>query len=161
MMSTIKYLVIHCTATKQGDEVTSRQIRRWHTSPVPIGRGWKQVGYTDLFHLDGSIERLVENDEDDVVDPWEITNGVKGINALSRHIVYAGGLDLKLKPKDTRTPEQKDALRVYVLDFIKRFPFIQVAGHNQFANKDCPCFDVPSWLRSNNVSDKNIYRLSR
>ena len=69
MSKPMKYLVIHCTATPEGREVSSAEIRRWHTSPPPAGRGWKQVGYTDLFHLDGKIERLVDNNEDAQVDP--------------------------------------------------------------------------------------------
>ena len=79
-MANLKYLVIHCTATPEGREVSSEDIRRWHLSAPPAGRGWKQVGYTDMFHLDGSRERLVDNNEDNKVDPWEITNGVAGIN---------------------------------------------------------------------------------
>ena len=92
-MAGLKYLVIHCTATAEGREVSSADIRRWHTAPVSEGgRGWKQVGYTDLFHLNGGVERLVDNNEDANVDPWEITNGAAGYNSVSRHIVYAGGL---------------------------------------------------------------------
>ncbi len=61
IMAKLKYLVIHCTATPEGREVSSADIRKWHTSPVSQGgRGWKQVGYTDLFHLQGGVERLVE-----------------------------------------------------------------------------------------------------
>jgi N-acetylmuramoyl-L-alanine amidase len=74
IMAKLKYLVIHCTATPEGREVSSADIRKWHTSPVAQGgRGWKQVGYTDLFHLNGGVERLVENNEDAQVDPWEAT----------------------------------------------------------------------------------------
>lgn len=110
-MAKLQYLVIHCTATPEGREVSAADIRRWHTSPAPAGRGWKQVGYTDLFHLDGRVERLVANNEDANVDPWEITNGAAGYNSISRHIVYAGGCDASMKPKDTRTAAQKEALR--------------------------------------------------
>ncbi len=51
-MAKLKYLVLHCTATPEGREVTSADIRRMHLSPVSAagGRGWKQVGYTDLIH---------------------------------------------------------------------------------------------------------------
>ncbi len=60
MAARLKYLVIHCTATPEGRDVTSDEIRRWHTDPVSKGgRGWTQVGYTDLIHLDGTVERLV------------------------------------------------------------------------------------------------------
>lgn len=149
-MSKLQYLVIHCTATPEGREVTSAEIRKWHTSPVSKGgRGWKQVGYTDLIHLDGLVERLVKNNEDANVDPWEITNGVKGINSISRHIVYAGGMSKDNKfPKDTRTAAQLRTLENYVKDFHRRFPEVKIVGHNQLAAKACPSFDVPAWLKS-------------
>lgn len=146
-MSRLQYLVIHCTATPEGREVSAADIRRWHTSPPPAGRGWRQVGYTDLFHLDGSVERLVANNEDANVDPWEITNGAAGYNGVSRHIVYAGGCDAGMKPKDTRTAAQREALRKYVLDFHARHPGVRIVGHNQLAAKACPSFDVAAWLR--------------
>lgn len=151
MAKKLKYLVIHCTATPAGREVTGDDIRRWHTSPVSQGgRGWKQVGYTDLFHLDGSVERLVKNNEDMSVDPWEVTNGAAGYNSVSRHIVYAGGVDANdvNKAVDTRTPAQKEAMKRYVLDFHRRFPGVRIVGHNQLAAKACPSFDVPEWLES-------------
>lgn len=122
-MGRLKYLVIHCTATPEGREVSAADIRRWHTSPVSAGgRGWKQVGYTDLVHLDGTVERLVDNNEDAWVDNWEITNGAAGYNSVSRHVVYAGGCDRSMKPKDTRTAAQRTALERYVKDFHRRFP---------------------------------------
>lgn len=148
MVRRIQRLVIHCTATPPGREVSAQDIRNWHTLPEPQGRGWRQVGYTDLIHLDGRVERLVPNNEDAYVDGWEITNGAKGYNATSRHIVYAGGVAKDGKtPMDTRTPKQKEALKHYVLDFHERFPFAEIVGHNQLANKDCPSFDVPAWLK--------------
>lgn len=145
-MAKLQYLVIHCTATPEGREVSAADIRRWHTSPAPTGRGWRQVGYTDLFHLDGSVERLVNNNEDGNVDPWEITNGAAGYNSVSRHIVYAGGCDASMRPKDTRTEAQKEALKKYVLDFHAKHPDVRIVGHNQLAAKACPSFDVPQWL---------------
>lgn len=126
------------------------EIRRWHTSPVSLGgRGWKQVGYTDLFHLNGSVERLVANNEDDMVDNWEITNGAKGYNSISRHIVLAGGCTANGKtPKDTRTPAQKAALEKYVKEFHAKHPKVKIIGHNEIAAKACPSFDVQAWLKS-------------
>jgi hypothetical protein len=112
-----------------------------------------------MFHLDGEVERLVENNGDDTVDPWEITNGVAGINSVSRHIVYVGGLDATGKlPKDTRTMWQDMSLEQYVKDFVARHPRIKVAGHNQFAAKACPSFDVPKWCEEIGIEPKNIYR---
>jgi len=154
-MAKIKYLVLHCTATPEGREVTSADIRRMHLSPVSAGgRGWKQVGYTDLIHLDGTVERLVDNNEDANVDPWEITNGAKGYNSVSRHVVYAGGCppqsvrNWQNKTKDTRTAAQLRAMETYVKDFHRRFPDVRIIGHNEVAAKGCPSFDVQKWLKS-------------
>jgi hypothetical protein len=115
------------------------------------------VGYTDLVHLDGRVERLVSNNEDEWVDAWEITNGVAGINSVARHIVYVGGTDAHGQACDTRTPAQRESLRLYVLDFVRRFPDVKVAGHNRFAAKACPSFDVAAWLREEGVAEGNIY----
>lgn len=97
-----------------------------------------------MVHLDGRVERLVANNEDAYVDGWEVTNGAKGYNGTSRHIVYVGGLDTNRRPADTRTPAQKAALKAYVEDFRKRFPWADVCGHRDLPGvaKACPCFDV-------------------
>ena len=150
MKNRIERLVIHCTATPEGREVTAADIRRWHTAAPPTGRGWKQVGYTDMVHLDGTVERLVPNNEDAYVDGWEVTNGAKGYNQTSRHIVYVGGLAADGKtPKDTRTEAQKRALRTYVQSMRTRFPWIEVFGHRDLpgVKKDCPCFDARKEFR--------------
>lgn len=148
-MAKLQYLVLHCTATAENRAVSSDEIRRWHTSPVSKGgRGWKQVGYTDMIHLDGRVERLVHNNEDASVDPWEITNGAKGYNSISRHIVYVGGCAADGKtPKDTRTSSQKKSLEKYVKNFHRRFPDVKIIGHNEVAAKACPSFNVEKWIK--------------
>ena len=101
-----------------------------------------------MVHLDGRIERLVDNNEDANVDNWEVTNGAAGFNSISRHIVYVGGCDKAMKPKDTRTEAQCEALKRYVEDFHRRFPKIRIVGHHELnPGKACPSFDVPTWLR--------------
>lgn len=159
----LKYLVIHCTATPEGRDVSAADIRRMHTSPKPQGRGWRQVGYTDLFRLDGTRERLVKNNEDAYVDGWEVTNGAAGFNSVSRHIVYAGGVAKDGKtPQDTRTPAQRRAMAEYVRDFYRRHPDVKIIGHRDLSpdrngngkvepnewTKACPSFEVSEWLES-------------
>jgi len=152
MAKRIEYLVIHCTATPAGRKVSRQDIYDWHI----VGRGWSRLGYSDMIHLDGKLENLTDYDMDTLIENHEMTWGVKGINSISRHMVYVGGLDKKLKPKDTRTPAQKETMADYVRFMVKRYPWIKVAGHNFFANKDCPCFDWRSWLREIGVPERNI-----
>lgn len=157
-MRKLKYFVIHCTATPEGRHVSADDIRDWHTSPPPQGRGWRQVGYSDMVHLNGAKLSLVPNDDDAFVEGWEITNGAKGFNSICRHIVYVGGCDADMKPKDTRTLEQKRTLEKEVKRMIKLHPTIKVCGHNQLdPGKACPSFDVPKWLIKIGIEKKNIY----
>ena len=146
-MARLKYLVIHCTATPEGREVTSAEIRHWHCDPKPRGNGWKQVGYTDMFHLNGGVERLVGNNEDAEVDPWEVTNGAVGYNSVSRHVVYVGGTDRKGNSKDTRTADQRKAMEKYVRNFHRKHPDVRIVGHRELnPSKACPSFSVRRWL---------------
>lgn len=158
-MSKLKYLVLHCTATPEGREVSKADIEQWHL----VGRAWSRVGYRDLIQLDGTLVNLHKFDQDDQIDNWEITNGASGFNSFSAHVVYAGGCTatkpkwLKYYPaKDTRTPAQLETLELYVKFMIKRHPHIKVIGHNQIAKKACPSFDVPKWLTSICINPNNI-----
>lgn len=158
-MSKLKYLVIHTTATPEGRPVSRADIEKWHIKE----NGWKKVGYSDMIHINGELENLIEFDQDDEVDNWEISNGASGFNGVSRHVVYVGGSSnvkcegiTNYPPKDTRTREQKEALLIYVRYMILRHPMIKVVGHNQLANKACPSFDVPKWLKENAIPSKNI-----
>jgi N-acetylmuramoyl-L-alanine amidase len=156
-MSNLKYLVIHCTATPEGREVSAKDIFDWHTNPKPLGRGWSRVGYTDLIQLDGTLLNLRPFNQDNDIDNWEITNGARGYNGVARHVVYAGGLTKDLKaPKDTRTKAQLNSLETYVKYMVLRHPDIKVIGHNQISNRDCPSFNVTPWLVAIGVNPKNI-----
>lgn len=131
--------------------MTGAEIRHWHCDPKSKGgRGWKQVGYSDVIHLNGGVENLVAHNEDQWVDPWEVTNGAAGYNSTSRHVVYVGGCASDGKtPKDTRTPVQKEALKKYVKAFLRQHPDADVVGHNELnKGKACPSFDVKAWLKT-------------
>jgi len=156
-----KYLIIHCTATAEGKYVSPETIRNWHTKPPPSGRGWSRVGYSDIVLLDGERHRFVKHNNDKWIDENEITNGVAGINSVSRHVCYVGGLDIMgIKAKDTLTDVQNGVLSSIIAEVLAYHPDILIAGHNQFANKACPSFWVPDYLRTKclvKVPSKNIY----
>jgi N-acetylmuramoyl-L-alanine amidase len=156
---TLKHLVIHCTATPEGRIVTPADIKRWHTAPISQGgRGWAQVGYSDIILLNGSLENLVPWDLDPEVDPWELTNGVKGINSVARHIVYVGGTDTKGKAKDTRNLQQSETLKNYCQMAVSLWPQIKISGHNQHdRGKACPSFDVAKYLKSIGIHSQHIF----
>ncbi len=160
-MEELHYLIIHCSATPEGRSVTAETVRNWHLKPKPVGRGWSRVGYSDLILLDGKRHQFVKWDGDKFVDPDEITNGVAGMNSISRHVCYIGGLDKDGKtPKDTLTDAQNAMLSSVIAEVMAFKPDVLIAGHNQFSQKACPSFFVPTYLRTRcltKVPEKNIY----
>lgn len=153
-MAELKYLMIHCTDTPEGRSISSDDIRKWHLEE----RGWKRVGYSDMIHLDGTLENLHPFDQNNYVDGYEITNGARGFNGCTRHVVYVGGRRGG-KAYDTRTNEQWEALETYVRYMILRHPQIQVLGHNDVdVKKACPSFNVEYWLSSICIDTENIYK---
>ena len=125
----IRKIIIHCTATPEGRDVDAEEINRWHKN-----RGFSQIGYHYVIKLDGTIEegRSVHM----------VGAHTKGHNTGSLGIVYAGGIDAKKKAKDTRTPEQDTALTNLLTYLVSKYPDVTIHGHNEFANKACPSFDV-------------------
>lgn len=128
-MRKIDKIIIHCSATPEGKSFTVADIDRWHRD-----RGWQGIGYHYVIYLDGSTHK---GRSEEIIGAH-----CSGQNAHSIGICYIGGLDASGKAKDTRTPAQKKALHELVSDLKTRYPEATVHGHNEFANKDCPCFDV-------------------
>lgn len=129
-MRQIKEIILHCSATAEGRDYTVADIDRWHKA-----RGWRGIGYHYVIYRDGSVHpgRPVE----------QIGAHCTGHNANSIGICYIGGLAADNKtPKDTRTPAQIQALRDLVGELKKKYPGARVHGHNEFAAKACPSFDV-------------------
>lgn len=129
-MRKITRIIIHCTATPQGREVTVAEIDRWHRA-----RGFDCIGYHYVIYPDGSVHPGR--------DAGRIGAHCLGYNTGSIGIVYVGGVATDgVTPADTRTKDQKQALYALVSRLRARFPGVTVHGHNEFAAKACPCFDV-------------------
>ena len=130
-MRKINKIVIHCTATPEGREHNVADIRRWH-----LKRGFSDIGYHYLIHIDGKIE---------VGRPLHrIGAHTSGENTGSIGICYVGGMTKNMKKaKDTRTQAQKDSLVKLLHELIYKYnKDMTIHGHNEFANKACPSFNV-------------------
>ena len=130
-MRKINKIVIHCTATPEGREHNVADIRRWH-----LKRGFSDIGYHYLIHIDGKIE---------IGRPLHrIGAHTSGENTGSIGIAYTGGMDKDMKKaKDTRTQAQKDSLVKLLHELIYKYnKDMTIHGHNEFANKACPSFNV-------------------
>lgn len=170
-MYKLKYLVLHCTATKMGVEVKPQDIIRWHTLPKEKGgRGWSKVGYNRLFMLDGSVYDFYPENGDDVVDVYERAFGVWGIGTFEcHHWCYVGGLNAVGAPMDTRNELQLLSMEQELKKYVELHPDILIMGHCQYAvfdkngklltqfSKACPCFWVPDYLDGIGIPEKNIF----
>ena len=126
-MRKINQIIVHCSATKEGQDFKAKDIKRWH-----LERGFSDIGYHYVVDLDGTIEegRSLEL----------IGAHTKGQNRDSIGICYVGGLDVSGEPKDTRTTQQKAALWFLIKKLRERFGNIPVYPHYKYASKTCPCF---------------------
>ena len=129
-MRKINEIIIHCSASAQGRHFTVADIDNWHRQ-----RGFSGIGYHYVIYLDGSINdgRPIE----------KVGAHCLGHNANSIGICYIGGCATDGKtPLDTRTEAQKASLVRLITELRRRFPNASVHGHNEFAAKACPSFNV-------------------
>lgn len=134
-MTPIKYLTIHCAATPEGRDVKAATITQWDREK------FGQTSYHWVIELDGSMHRTLQDNQRGA--------HVGGNNTGNIGICYIGGVDAKMKPKDTRTPAQKAALRTLIRTYQERYPGIVIRGHRDWpkVQKACPSFDVAAWIK--------------
>ena len=130
-MRNLTEIIVHCTATPEGREVTQQDLYRWHV----VDRGWSDIGYHYLIQLDGTVVPCRPMGKDGA--------HVKGHNKGTVGVSYAGGVDASGKAKDTRTSAQKRALTDLLMDLLVKYPSItKISGHRDYAAKACPSFDA-------------------
>lgn len=126
----IREIIVHCSATPEGRDVSAADIRRWHMRD----RGFSDIGYHFVVKLDGTVE---------TGRPLHRSGAhCLGHNRHSVGICYAGGLNRHFKSADTRTAPQCHALERLIATLKQAFPQATVYGHRDFARKDCPCFNA-------------------
>lgn len=128
-MRNIKEIIVHCSATPKGRDVTVEEIDRWHKQ-----NGWKGIGYHYVIYADGTIHKGR--------DIEVIGAHCTGHNKNSIGVCYIGGCDRNMKAMDTRTDEQKQSLVELLTRLKKRYPEAKIYGHRDFARKECPSFDA-------------------
>lgn len=139
----VREIVVHCSATLPGWMAAESlmlkrvEIRRWH-----LARGWHDIGYHWLVDRDGQI----------VTGRRETTigAGVEGHNQGVIHICLIGGHgSAATDPFDRHfTRAQDGALRDLIAGIGIRTRIDRVSGHNEWAAKACPGFNVPAWLEA-------------
>ena len=129
-------LVLHCSATKEGEDYSVKTIEKWHKE-----RGFTQIGYHFVIHPNGDIDL----GRDMVLSGAHVS----GHNAHTLGICYIGGLDVSGKAKDTRTPEQKESIEWLLRSLVAQIPSVaEIKGHRDYprARTASPSFDaIPAY----------------
>ena len=129
-MRTITLIVIHCSAVKPDQMSSAAQIDSWHRK-----RGFHLgIGYHYVVRRNGEIEPGRPE--------WMVGAHCKNHNAHSIGVCYEGGLDIRGQPADTRTAEQKAAMRWLLRQLHRSYPRALIVGHHDLnPQKACPCID--------------------
>lgn len=138
-MADIRFLTIHCSASKPSLHVDSKVINRWH-----IERGFRKIGYHFVIRRDGIVEtgRSLT----------EAGAHVSGHNTGNIGICLVGGLNEETgKSENNFTEAQFASLKTLLTNLRKQFSIVDILGHRDWpgVKKDCPCFDVRDWTLKN------------
>ena len=129
-MRTITLIVIHCSAVRPDQTSSAKKIDEWHKD-----RKFKCIGYHYVIRRNGEIEPGRPEEQ--------IGAHCVNHNAHSIGVCYEGGLDIRGQPADTRTAEQKAAMRRLLEKLHRRYPRALIVGHHDLnPGKACPCFDA-------------------
>lgn len=138
-MRNINQIIVHCSATPPSQMVSADDIRRWHKD-----KGWSDIGYHYVIRRNGEIESGR--------DISKIGAHAKGHNSASIGICLIGGINENGKADDNYRIIQYQSLKTLIHILQITFPIDSIVGHRDLpkVNKDCPCFDVQSWLKYEN-----------
>jgi N-acetyl-anhydromuramyl-L-alanine amidase AmpD len=132
----VRYLVIHCSATRSTQSYSVEQLLRDHRA-----RGFRTIGYHFYIRRDGTLTQHR--------GALSVGAHCRPYNRCSIGICYEGGLNADGYPADTRTDAQKRTMLGLLCMLHRRFPQAIIAGHRDMPGatpKDCPCFDAGKLL---------------
>lgn len=141
-MRKLTEIIIHTSATRKSwmqrasSTAKVNEIRRWHVED----NGWSDIGYHYIIDRNGVV---IEG------RPLERTGAhTKGHNTGTVGICLIGGHGGSEADNfsDHYTHSQESSLRDLIRRLKTSYPTIrEVSGHNEYAAKACPCFNVKKW----------------
>lgn len=139
----VRYLVVHCSATRATQDIGAEEIRRWHRE-----RGWFDIGYHFVIRRNGEIE---------IGRPADVPGAhARGFNHVSLAFCMVGGVaEDGVTPEDNFTAEQYASLKKLLKLQEGPTPDAKIVGHRDLPNvsKACPSFDVAEWARKEGLVD--------
>ena len=128
----IKLLVVHCSDTNNGEDLSAFDIHKMH-----LNFGWDGIGYHKVICRSGKVENGRP-------EYW-IGAHVKGKNDISLGVCLIG--------RDYFTKLQFSALEEVLKEWKSLYPDAKILGHSDTGNtsKTCPNFDVDIWCKDKNL----------
>lgn len=156
----LKYIIIHCSATRCNRAYSPEQLEADHRA-----RGFRSAGYHYYIRRDGAVVRMRKE--------TEVGAHAKGYNSVSLGICYEGGLNEAGLPYDTRTEAQKETLNRLLRELVIKYPGVSICGHRDCSldldgdgkvssdewDKMCPCFDAEKEYCYLNLLSENLVGL--
>jgi N-acetyl-anhydromuramyl-L-alanine amidase AmpD len=154
-MQNIKYIVVHCSATRATTDIGVKEIAAMHRK-----KGWRTIGYHYVVRRNGKLERGRPENEPGA--------HVMGHNGHSLGIVMVGGVKADGFSAETNfTEAQYVELRALLTTLKAKYPAAQIVGHRDLSPdrngngrvekgewvKDCPTFNVSAWFRGITMPD--------
>ena len=128
----IKLLVVHCSDTDNGEDLSALDIHKIH-----LNFGWDGIGYHKVICRSGKVENGRP-------EYW-IGAHVKGKNDVSLGVCLIG--------RDDFTKAQFSSLETVLRGWKSLYPDAKILGHCDTGNtsKTCPNFDVDIWCKDKNL----------
>ena len=125
----IKLLVVHCSDTENGKDLSAIDIHKMH-----LEFGWNGIGYHKIIKRSGKIENGRP-------EYW-VGAHVKGKNEISLGVCLIG--------RDRFTKKQFISLERILKKWKVSYPSAKIVGHRDTVKtkKTCPNFDVISWSQN-------------
>jgi len=132
-------IVIHCTQTPDTMDIGANEIKKWHKN-----RGFDTIGYHFVIRRDGHVEK---GRSINAVGAHAVA-----VNGTSIGVALVGGGTKDMGWENNFTEIQFESLKELLEKLMSDFRIKKVIGHYQVDDKkECPSFDVPKWLKENNV----------
>ena len=128
----IRFLIIHCSATPDTDNIGASEIHKMH-----LGFGWDGIGYHKVIRRDGQVE----NGRPEF---W-VGAHVKRINDKSLGVCLIGNINF--------TNDQFLSLKKIIQGWRIKYPLADILGHCDAikTDKTCPNFNVSEWCKQNDL----------
>ena len=123
-MRSINEIIIHCSATREGQDISVDTIKKWHVE----GRGWSDIGYHFYIDRNGIIQKG------------------RAINLQGAHTKKNNKDSIGVCYEGTHAPSLKQVnslINLYrQLNSIYKITIDDWHGHNEYSSKKCPGFPI-------------------